>query len=381
MSPRVVHVISNLGTGGAENMLLRLMENEAAASRAGDHTVISLLSGGALADRIRSLGVDLVELGASRSLRTTLLLPNLAGSLRKARPDLIQAWMYHGNVAASAARLFLRTRPPILWNIRQSVQKLANNSARTQAVILAGTAMRLSPHGIIYNSEVSAFQHEGLGYPRSKRIIIENGFEITPSRRDEARARLSQELRLEPDALLIGRVARRAAQKDDATLFSAFGRMAVENPKVHLILIGYGMTVDDPDLVLLARETGFSDRVHFLGERPDVGQLTNAFDLALSSSAHSEGFSNVIAEAMAAGVPTIATDVGDSAKIVGDRSRIVSPRDPDALAAAGLGILALPPDERKALGARDRQWISDHFDMRSIAARYRSLWDETASSE
>lgn len=381
MSPRVVHVISNLGTGGAENMLLRLMETEAKASRACDHTVVSLLSGGALAERIRTLGVDLMELGASRSLRTALLLPDLAGSLRTARPDLIQAWMYHGNVAASAARLFLRSRPPILWNIRQSVQKLSNNSARTQAVILAGTAMRLSPHGIVYNSEVSAHQHEGLGYPRSKRIIIENGFEITPSLRDEARAQLSRELGLESDTLLIGRVARRAAQKDDQTLFAAFQRMAATNPKVHLVLIGYGMTTEDSALVALARESGFSERVHFLGERPDVGQLTHAFDVALSSSAHSEGFSNVIAEAMAAGVPTVATDVGDSAKIVGDRSRIVPPRDPDALAAAGLHILALSPVERMTLGVRDRQWISDHFDMRSVAARYRSLWDETASSE
>lgn len=381
MSPRVVHVISNLGTGGAENMLLRLMEAETEASRASGHTIISLLSGGALADRIRALGVDLVELGASRSLKTALLLPNLARSLRTARPDLIQAWMYHGNVAASAARLSLRPRPPILWNIRQSLQKLSNNSARTQAVILAGTVMRASPYGIVYNSEVSARQHEGLGYPSSKRIIIENGFEIAPPRRDEARAHLLRELGLEPDTLLIGRVARKAAQKDDTTLFAAFQRMAAANAKIHLVLVGNGMTEEDPFLAALAREGGFSERVHFLGERLDVGRLTHAFDIALSSSAHSEGFANVIAEAMAAGVPTIATDVGDSAKIIGDASRIVPPRDPDALARVGLGVLTLSPDDRKTLGARDRQWIGDHFDMRSIASRYRSLWDKTASSK
>lgn len=379
MSPRVVHVISNLGTGGAENMLLRLMETEAAASRAGDHTVISLLSGGALADRIRALGVDLIELGASRSLKTALLLPDLVRILRSVRPELIQAWMYHGNIAASTARLLLRSRPPILWNIRQSLQKLSNNSAKTQAIILAGTALRASPHGIVYNSEVSALQHESLGYPQSKRIIVENGFEVTPSQRDEARAALLPELGLDPDTLLIGRVARRAAQKDDTTLFAAFQRMAEANPRARLILIGYGMTIEDPALVALARDSGFSERVHFLGERSDVGQLTHAFDVALSSSAHSEGFSNVIAEAMAAGVPTIATDVGDSAKIIGDASRIVPPRDPDAIARAGLDILSLSPDDRRTLGARDRQWISDNFDMGKIAGRYRSLWDKTAS--
>lgn len=381
MPPRVVHVISNLGTGGAENMLLRLLEREAEASRAGEHAVISLLSDGALVPQVRALGVELHELGASRSLKTALLLPRLRTRLAETRPAVIQGWMYHANIAASAARLFLSAKPPIVWNIRQTVQNLSNNSLLTQAVIMAGTVFRKTASGIVYNSEVSARQHEKLGYPQSKRIIIENGFDVAdhPDKQG-GRDLLMRDLGLGPDALLIGRVARKAAQKDDPTLFSTFGKIAHQCPDAHLVLVGYGMERDDPELIALADQSGYPGRVHFLGERLDVDRLTPGFDVAISSSAHSEGFSNVIAEAMAAGVPTLATDVGDAAKILDDPARVMAPRDADALATAVLDVLRLSSEERAQLGDRDRQRIKDKFEMAAISARYRELWDNLCSS-
>ena len=380
MPPRIVHVISNLGTGGAETMLVRLLEAEPAAS--GDHAVISLMSGGALAPQIRALGVDLQELGARRSLSTAGLLPALIAALRAAEPDVIQGWMYHANVAAIASRPFLAGRPPVVWNIRQTLQKMSNNRLLTQAVILAGAAFGRATAGIVYNSAVSADQHERKGFPSGRRIIIGNGFDLSRfEARSTARELLCNALdgAAADDALLIGRVARKDPQKDDETMFAAFRRIAEQQGRARLVLIGKGMESGDPELALLAEATGVPERIHFLGERLDVAALTAGFDVAVSSSAHSEGFSNVVAEAMAAGVPAVSTDVGDIRAVLNDEDRIVPPRQPEALAAAIVPLLELDPDARQTLGQSDRDWIAGNFDIASILDRYRQVWRQAAT--
>ncbi|MEM1044682.1 MAG: glycosyltransferase [Pseudomonadota bacterium] len=376
MPLRVVHVISNLGTGGAETMLVRLL---AADRKRHEHAVISFLSDGALAPDVRGLGVDLFEMGAKRSAGTALLLPGLARLLTRLQPDVVQGWMYHANVAASASRFFMRSRPPVLWNIRQTLQKLSNNSLLTQGTILAGTLLRASPAGIVYNSTESAIQHERLGYPQTKRIIIENGFDLAAFQpREAARKNLMKALGLEGTPVLIGRVARKAVQKDDPTLFAAFAEIAAQHKDAQLVLIGPGMDRTDPELDRLARDTLACERIHFLGPRRDITDLTAGFDIAVSSSAHSEGFSNVIAEAMAAGVPVVATDVGEARRIVEDDSRIAPPGRPDALAAAIVRILALSDSDRHILGQSDRNRIEKSFGIETIAARYGALWQKTA---
>ena len=106
-----------------------------------------------------------------------------------------------------------------------------------------------------------------------------------------------------------------------------------------------------------------------LGRRADVPRLYAACDLVVSSSAFGEGFSNALAEGMAAGLPAVATDVGDARRIVGETGRTVPPRDPEALARAVRDLLALPPDDRAAVAADARRRIVTHFSLdRSVAA-------------
>jgi len=373
----VVHVISNLGTGGAEAMLARLVA--AGDAREVSHTVVAMLSGGVNAERIRSAGGRVVELGARRSLSAAKILPRIAGVFREAGADVVQGWMYHGNVAASAASLLVRPRPPVLWNVRQTVFRLADNRPMTQAVILAGTLLRASPAGIVYNARLSAEQHEGLGFARRKRILIPNGFDLGRyAPREEARPSLLAELGLAEEALLIGRAARLHPQKDDATLFAAFGRIAAAEPRAHLVLPGSGMTAENAGLARLAKATGAKGRVHFLGERGDLPEIMAGFDLALSSSAFGEAFSNAIGEAMAAGVPAVSTDVGEAGEIIGETARIAPIGDAAALAEAALKVLSIPQPERLALGARDRERIAGDFSIEKIASLYLELWRGTA---
>jgi glycosyltransferase involved in cell wall biosynthesis len=106
-----------------------------------------------------------------------------------------------------------------------------------------------------------------------------------------------------------------------------------------------------------------------------------ALDLAVSSSAFGEGFPNVLGEAMAAGVPCVTTDVGDSRAIVGDTGRTVPPQAPEALAEAMLDLLNLPAIERRALGMAARQRIADNYEIGDVAQRYLALYRDMLTAK
>lgn len=130
------------------------------------------------------------------------------------------------------------------------------------------------------------------------------------------------------------------------------------------------------DVVLKAiTELGLEDRVQLLDRRDDIPRLLSAIDVVALPSAWGEGFPNALGEAAAAGVPCVATDIGDSARVIGDNGKIVRPRDPEALAAALIDILALDPAQRQALGTSERQHIASNFERDAIAGRFSNLHD------
>ena len=123
----------------------------------------------------------------------------------------------------------------------------------------------------------------------------------------------------------------------------------------------------DPEgLVRRAAELGLGARLIAGGARQDPEAAYNGFDLATLTSSHREGFRNAIGEAMACGVPCVATDVGDSALIVGDTGLTVAPRDPAALADGWRRLLELPDEARADMGLRARQRICERFSVEAL---------------
>jgi glycosyltransferase involved in cell wall biosynthesis len=175
---------------------------------------------------------------------------------------------------------------------------------------------------------------------------------------------------------LLGSFARFHPQKDHETLCRAAGLVAAARPDVHLVLAGVGIDAGNERLVAWLRESGAADRCHLLGERDDMPRLTAALDLALMTSSFGEAFPLVVGEAMACGVPCVVTDVGDARQMVADTGRVVPARDAQALAGAVLDLLAMPVDERAALGARARERVQRELSLTAVAARYESLYTE-----
>jgi len=381
----IAHVITGLRKNGAETMLYKLLQ-QTDRSQFSVRVFTLLAPPGPLAERIQALGIPVDALGISRGVPNPMAIWHLAGALRDMRPDLVQTCMYHADLVGGLAAKLASIRLPVLWNIRQSTFDPDHSRRRTIGV--ARLCARLSshlPHAIICCSETARRVHVDLGYDESKIQVIPNGFDPVAFHPDpEARTALRAELGLNADTPLIGVVARNDRQKDHQTFVAAAARLHTRMPNVHFVLCGNGVDQSNAELTGWVNGAGLSDRCHLLGERNDVARVTAALDLATLSSAYGEGFPNVLGEAMACEVPCVATDVGDSAHVVGDAGRIVPARDADALARAWGELLTAGNEERKALGQRARRRVIENFSISRVThayeAAYRSVVDSTFSS-
>jgi glycosyltransferase involved in cell wall biosynthesis len=354
-------------------MLLKLLS----AGRCGgiEPAVISLTgASGTIGERLAALGVGVEAMGLTRSSASIARLPRLLESARRFRPHLVHGWMYHGNLAASAIGAFGRERVPILWSIRQALYRLADERRSTRAVIRLGAALSRRPSSILYNSALSAEQHEAIGYDRTRRVVIPNGFDCDQFRpQAEARREVRAELGLPPDSIFVGLVARYHPVKDHEVFLRAASLLSRDRPELRFLLAGQEVTKHNRALAELIEELRLEERVILLGERSDMPWLTAALDIACSSS-RSEGFSNALGEAMSCGVPCVATDIGESREIIGATGLLVPPGDAAALARAIGRILGESIDQRRARGLAARARVEQKFSLPKVARRYHELY-------
>lgn len=372
---KVVHVIGDLNIGGAEAMLCKLlsiMDRKRFAP-----FVISLTDECAMAEQFRAIDVPVYSLGMKRALPSPASLGRFIHRIAALRPRLIQGWMYHGNIAALAARALLPRRPSVVWNIRGSHHLLKNEKPGTALMIRLGAKLSALPDKIINNSTASARGHkERLGYRSEKMVLIPNGFDtdrFTPSM--EAHASVRAELGVEEDALLIGLFARYHPVKDHANFLRAAALTRVACPQVRFVMAGDGVEAANLELLDLIYELGLDSRAHLLGERKDMPRLLAAMDI-VSLASYSEGFPNVIGESMACGVPCVVTDAGDCAWVIGDTGRVVSVGNAEALADGWLELIRRGSGYRQEQGQKARQRVLDCFSLGVIAAQYEALYSE-----
>lgn len=366
---RVTHVITGLPRGGAQTVLSYLVshsDRDRFAMR-----VISLTEEDAVGAQLAAAGIPVRALGLSRAVPSPVLLARLVRWLRQDRAQLVQTWLYHGDlfggVAARVAGI------PTVWNIRQT--DLDPATTRKSTVWTAKACARLSrrvPVQIVCCSHASERVHSALGYDASRMVVIPNGVDLDRFRPDEAaRARMRAAWGLAANAKVIGKVARFHPQKDHHTFVRAAARLLQTIPDVHFVLCGENIDRNNAVLMEWMAATGRPEQFHLLGMRDDVPAVTAAFDVASCTSSYGEGFNNVLVEAMACGVTCVTTDVGDAAQIVGDLGWVVAPRDPSATASAWQLALGSAGVRRQAL----RQRSERKYSLSAMIRRYEALYE------
>jgi glycosyltransferase involved in cell wall biosynthesis len=370
---KIVHVITGTGLGGAEVMLDTVLR---ALGPGYASQVVSLQPLGPVGERMRARGVVIDTVGMRAGVPDPRAVLRLTRLLRGIGPDLVHTWMYHADLVGGIAARLAGVRR-VAWAIHNSTLDPGVVKASTRAVVRACAALSgRVPDAILCCSDVARRIHVGYGYPDPRIEVIPNGLDIGRFAPDpHARHRLRAELGIAPEAPLVGLVARWDPQKNHAGFLRAAAAVRAARPETRFVLAGTRIEDGNPELAALVGAHGLRDAVRLLGPRDDVPQLMAGLDLLVSASVYGEAFPIVLGEAMACGVPCVATDVGDSALIVADTGRIVPPSDDAALAGAIVALLGATPEARRALGERARERIAGNFDIERVARRYEAFYD------
>jgi glycosyltransferase involved in cell wall biosynthesis len=223
---------------------------------------------------------------------------------------------------------------------------------------------------MIANSQVGCTQRKLAGYRCARQLVINNGFDTDVFKTDsEARTRVRSDWKITHEKL-IGIVGRVVVSKGYGNFLQAAASLSTEREDVRFVIIGDGP--DRGEVERLSRQSGLTEKLIWAGTRRDMPAVYNALDI-LCSASDGEGFPNVIGEAMACGVPCVVTNVGDSAKIVGDQGIVVPPGDAQMLA-NGLRTMLLKLNEIKPLAIRSR--IINLFSIENMVDATEKALDE-----
>jgi glycosyltransferase involved in cell wall biosynthesis len=352
---RIAHVITGLETGGAQRSLLSLIQGMDPAKF--QSIVVSLKPLDSMSQKFSEAGIEVHHLGIRKDPVSLLLgLARLCRIMETYRPHILQGWMYHANVLCTLAQVLLPQKPKVAWGIRHSLHDLTKEKPTTRWVIKLGARLSRKADRIVYNAHSSAAHHRALGYNADRELVIPNGVDckrFKPS--EEARKWLRREvLGLDENQYLVGMVARFHAKKGPDIFLEAASIVARQKADVKFVMVGKRMDQRNEALKSLIQANGIQSSMFLLGERSDMERIVPGLDV-LCSPSRSESFPNVVIEAMACGVPCVVTDVGDSARIVGDCGLVVPKGNPEAMAAALVKLLALDPREREGLGWKARE--------------------------
>lgn len=372
---KVLHLITTLEIGGAETQLFRLLTSS--SRKQFQYSVVSLTSLGRLGKKIESLDVPVYALGMKRGIPSPRAIWELWRILQIEQPAVIQTWMYHADLLGLMAKLMRGRR--LVWNIRCSNMDMRYYRSLTSWVVKVLSKLSRIPDAVVANSYNGMRAHQQKGYQPKIWRVIPNGLDLNlcgPS--SLGRDLIRRELGLSQDTVLIGLIARYDPMKDHETFLAAAGLLHETYPSVHFVLCGKNIDWDNPTLGALIRKNSLEGVMHLLGERDDAVCVTAACDIACSTSAFGEGFSNAIAEAMACGVVCVATKVGDSSEIIGPCGRIVPPKDPDAIMKAWVELIDVGMKGRQVFGAEARNRVFHHFDVKKTVEQYEALYESLA---
>jgi len=364
----LAHIVFDLGsdgtTGGMENGVInlcnRLPQDEF------NPFICTFGSGGCMESRLDHEHIELIHVRKRFGNDPTLPF-RLARQLRRRRIDILHThnWgtLIEGLVAAKLAGV-----PVVIHGEHGKVR------SRRRQIFAQRWAWRRVNQTLAVSSALADRVTRIVGFPREQIHVIPNGVDserFQPSNAPKSEVR--QKLDLPRDVFLIGMVARFVPFKNHAGVFHAIAQLRQENIDVHLALGGDGPLKQE--LVTLANELQIADRVHFLGVLDLVETMLHGLDVLVSNSSHNEGMSNAILEAMACGVPVVATRVAASPELLdeGNTGLLIIPQDTNALVAA-LRRLIDRPELRVSYSLLGRQRVEEHYSLASMVESYRRLY-------
>ncbi|MGH7847227.1 MAG: glycosyltransferase [Candidatus Binatia bacterium] len=391
---KVVHVVYSLETGGLENGVVNLVNRTDPARF--NHVIFCLTRSGRLATRIRNHSVEIIEAGLPAS---GFRFPawTLARLIRQLRPDVVHTRGWVTTDAVFAAKLAGVARvihgehgrdwkdtQGTAWK-RNQIRRVVGHLVNRYVVVCEYFRGWLQQTCRIRESKIAHIPN-GVDTEKFHPWGAGNGQELEGCSRQQAAGSnsrreqlfgLRRKFGLPVDGLVLGSVGRLDPVKDFNTLLCGFAAASRRFPKTHLAIAGGGPLADS--LKKAAGALGIDGSIHWLGERDDIPSLMRCFDVFVQTSLF-EGMSNTILEAMASGLPVIATDTGGNGELVvaGENGILIPVGDANALALAIESYL-MDSRTRHDHSLKSRERALRQFDLSLMAQRYAGLYEEVAA--
>jgi glycosyltransferase involved in cell wall biosynthesis len=370
---KILLLIRSLNLGGTERQAALL----ARGLRARGHDVaiaVFYAVGTPLEREAAAAGTRILALGKKSRWDVLGFLPRLIARLRAERPDALYAFLPTANILAVLARPFLSGARVVL-GVRASNMDLSRYDALSRFSYWLEGKLAPFADGAVANSEASRDMAVARGFPAARLAVIPNGIDGERFRPDPvSRRALRAAWGIAENASLIGVVARLDPMKGHHIFLEAARRMLDKRPDLRFICVGSGP--EEAALKQTARGLNLGAALLFVPERPDAEAALNVLDLVVLPSLFGEGFPNVLGEAMACGLPCVASDVGAAREILGDEGAVVKHGDAGALAEACLAALDSPNDE--AARQRRRARIISTYGVEAMVERTEAILADKA---
>ncbi len=362
----VLHIIIGLGIGGAELMLRRLAVTQRSS------TVVSLTDLGPVGRMLQADGVEVISLGLRGIWGLPRVFSALTRLIKSKRPDIVQTWMVHADLIGGLAARLAGVHN-VIWGVRTTDYSVEARTTRTVRWLCARLSYVI-PVKIVAAAQASLESSIDLGYCANKFIVIQNGFDTKILQAQIGQGiSIRSLINLKPDTLIVGCMGRFNPAKDQFNFVKAAGLVAQKYHNCVFLMVGKGLNPGNKDLISRVQDTKYAERFILLDERADPAVCLDAMDVFVLSSC-TEGFPNVLGEAMAMGIPCVSTDVGDAAALLGDTGKLVPPRNSLALAEAIMRLLEAPVAERKAVGQRGRNRLERYFSIETATRKFDDLY-------
>ncbi len=355
---KILHIISGLGMGGAENTLYNLVKFD----KKNQHVIISLSKPLFFEKKIKQLNVEVFNFDLKKSFFLSVFY--IIKILKKKKPDLLQCWMYHAELLSIIIKFFVPV--DIYWNIRNSTPYTKSFRFFTRIIIFINSFFSyITPKKILSCSNIATKNHINIGYNKNIFFYIPNGIDVKKFCISRKKTNIFN----------IGCVARWSPQKDHLNLIKALYYLSKNSLKKWKCVL-VGKNVDKNNIVLTKNIKLFNlgNFIKLIGLSTNIEKFYNSIDLLVVPSKDGEGFPNVILEAYASGVPCISTDTGDAKYIISNKKLIVDPNNSMALFKSIQKIMK----DKKIFSIKNktllRKKVINKYSINSMIEAYNLIW-------